>query len=433
MLPEKYLNEMKQLLNEDYDKYLSSFNDKPVSSIRINEYKKDNLSLPFEMEKVPFIHNGYYVNDETIGKNPYYDAGAYYIQEASAMTPAENLPIEEGDFVLDICAAPGGKTTELLSKLNGTGLLVANDISVSRCYPLAKNIQRMGFDNFFVTAHDGKDLESHFREFFDKILVDAPCSGEGMFRKDKSLINSWIEKDSDFYPPIQKEILQSAINMLKPGGKLLYSTCTYAQKENEEVIKHILNNNPDIHTIQIPNDYKDFVHGINLDDARRLYPFKIKGEGHFLCLLEKDGITKPDSFKQQNSVKLNKEAENFIKDLKLNTRNRHYRLIKDELYLVPSINTEKLRIIVSGLHLGTMKNDHFTPSNALAHHLKSYKHILNLDGIELNKFMKGETINCPETLKGHVLVCYNNLPLGFGKASNGILKNKNEKGWLKCD
>ena len=245
MLPRKFEEEMKELLKEEYDKYLASFEEKPMSSIRINEEKvKDFLKIsPFELEKIPFIHNGYYTSDPNIGKHPYYDAGLYYIQEASAMTPAENLPIEEGDYVLDLCAAPGGKSTELLSKLHGTGLLVANDISSSRCYALAKNIQRMGFDNFFVTSHDAKDLSKFFPNFFDKILVDSPCSGEGMFRKDRSLITSWEEKDSSYYPPLQKEILKSALKMLKPGGKLLYSTCTFAKKENEEVIQEVLDEN----------------------------------------------------------------------------------------------------------------------------------------------------------------------------------------------
>lgn len=433
MLPEKYTVEMKELLKDEYNKYLSSFNEKPISSIRINEYKvKDFLSIsPFKLKKIPFIHNGYYTENENLGKHPYYDAGLYYIQEASAMTPAENLPIEEGDFVLDLCAAPGGKSTELLSKLNGSGLLVANDISSSRCYALAKNIQRMGFDNFFVTSHDAKDLCSFFPEFFDKILVDAPCSGEGMFRKDHALINSWQEKDSSFYPPLQKEILKSAIKMLKPGGKLLYSTCTFSTKENEEVIKEVLSE--DIKTIPIENDYSNFSKGIGLNDARRLYPFNIQGEGHFLCLLEKNGERKDNNFYPQNSVKLTAETLGFLKDCRLNANNKHYRLINNELYLVPNINTKGLRIIVSGLHLGQVKNEHFAPSNALAHHLKSYKQILNLKDNEPNKFLKGETINCPDNLKGYVLICVDGFPLGFGKASNGILKNKNEKGWIKCD
>lgn len=433
MLPEKYTAEMKELLKDEYNKYLSSFNEKPISSIRINEYKvKDFLNIsPFKLKKIPFIHNGYYTENENLGKHPYYDAGLYYIQEASAMTPAENLPIEEGDFVLDLCAAPGGKSTELLSKLNGSGLLVANDISSSRCYALAKNIQRMGFDNFFVTSHDAKDLCDFFPEFFDKILVDAPCSGEGMFRKDHALINSWQEKDSSFYPPLQKEILKSALKMLKPGGKLLYSTCTFSVKENEEVIKEVLSE--DIKTIPIENDYSDFSKGIGLNDARRLYPFNIQGEGHFLCLLEKNGERKDNKFYPQNSVKLTAETLGFLKDCRLNTNNKHYRLINNELYLVPNINTKGLRIIVSGLHLGHVKNEHFTPSNALTHHLKSYKQILNLKDNELNKFLKGETINCPDNLKGYVLICVDGFPLGFGKASNGILKNKNEKGWIKCD
>lgn len=441
-LPDKYLNEMKELLKDDFDNYLDSFNSPSISSIRINNHKisnEDFISLsPFNLEKIDWIHNGYYVDEkDKPGKHPYYDAGLYYVQEASAMTPAECLEINKGDFVLDCCAAPGGKTTELLSKLNNTGLLVANDISISRAYSLAKNIQRLGFTNAIVTAEDTKNLVNYFNNYFDKILVDAPCSGEGMFRKDDSLIKSWMEKDSDFYPSIQKDILDKACNMLKPGGKILYSTCTFAIKEDEDVIEEILNKHRDIKVIDLPIKYDKFEQGKteNTKKAIRLYPHKLKGEGHFVCLLQKDGNLATNNIKEIKSVKLNDDVKSFLNECHLNEDNKHYELINSELYLVPNmnINTKGLRIILSGLHLGTIKKERFSPSSPLALSLKDYPRIINLksDDINVVKYLKGETINVASELNGNVLIAVDNFPLGFGKITNGIIKNKIEKGWIK--
>lgn len=441
-LPDKYLQEMKDLLKDDFDSYLNSFDNEPVSSIRINNHKISNEDFmkisPFELEKVDWIHNGFYIKDEEKpGKHPYYDAGLYYIQEASAMTPAECLQIQEGEYVLDACAAPGGKTTELLSKLNNTGLLVANDISTSRAYGLAKNIQRLGFTNALVTAEDTNNLVKYFPNYFDKILVDAPCSGEGMFRKDNSLIKSWILKDSSFYPSIQKDILDKAVQMLKPGGKILYSTCTFAIKEDEEVIEYILNKYLDIKVIKLPITYEKFEHGLteNTKDAIRLYPHKLKGEGHFVCLLEKSGELTSNICTNKYIFKLNDNVKSFVKECNIDDNNKHYELINDELYLAPNLNINQkgLRILLSGLHLGTLKNNRFNPSSPLALSLKEYPRIINFssDSIEVNKFLKGETITVKSSLNGYVLVCVDNYPLGFGKLSNGVLKNKIEKGWIK--
>lgn len=440
MLPEKYIEEMKELLKDDLDDYLYSFDSEPISSIRINNHKVSNEEFlkisPFNLKKIDWINNGYYLNgDYRPGTHPFYDAGLYYIQEASAMTPASCLEIEKGDRVLDCCAAPGGKTTELLSKLNNTGHLIANDISVSRAYALAKNIQRLGFTNAIVTANDTNELLKFFPEYFDKILVDAPCSGEGMFRKDNTLIKSWIEKDSSYYPSIQIDILDSAVKMLKPGGKILYSTCTFAKKEDEDVIEEILNRHPDLKVISLPIRYDKFEPGLTdaTKNAARLYPHKLKGEGHFVCLLQKDG-KKGVNKEEFNKSTLPESAKEFIDDLDLDLNNKHFELIKDELYLVPNTKSLKgIRVILSGLHVGTIKNNRFSPSSPLALSLKTYKNILNLnyDSSEVVKFLKGETISCDTRLKGWVLVCVDSFPLGFSKADNGVLKNKISKGWTR--
>ena len=236
-LPEKYTESMKMMLGDEYDSYIESFNDKRLYGLRVNNLKistEDFLKIcPFKLEPVPWIENGfYYSEDDKPAKHPYYFAGLYYIQEPSAMTPANVLPIEEGDVVFDMCAAPGGKSTELAAKLNKTGLIITNDISNSRAKALLKNVEVFGVPNLCVLNEDPVGIASRFSGFFDKVLIDAPCSGEGMFRKDNKLIKAWEKNGPEFYSQIQRNIILAGADMLKPGGKLLYSTCTFSKLED---------------------------------------------------------------------------------------------------------------------------------------------------------------------------------------------------------
>ena len=244
-LPVKFKEQMKELLQDEYEDYLQSFDHERYYGLRINSLKisvEEFLKIsPFKLKPIPWTNDGfYYSSEDKPSKHPYYYAGLYYLQEPSAMLPAQVLPVDENDIVLDTCAAPGGKSTKLATKLNHTGLLISNDISSSRCQGLIKNIELFGCDNAWVTSEDLTNMEEHYPETFDKILVDAPCSGEGMFRKEPDLIKSWIEKDDTFYPPIQKNILNATVSMLKPGGSIVYSTCTFSIHENEEVIQELL-------------------------------------------------------------------------------------------------------------------------------------------------------------------------------------------------
>ena len=264
MLPDKYLKTIKEILQDEYDEYIDSFNKDRIHSLKVNTSKIsiEDFEKLFKLERVPWTSDGFYYEDESITKSPYYYVGLYYIQEASAMLPAEVLPIEEDDIVLDACAAPGGKSLKLLNKLNNTGLLISNDISPSRANALLRNIERFGFSNYYVISKDIIELEDKYKNTFDKILLDAPCSGEGMFRKDKSLINSWLEKDEEYYAPLQKKLIQACLNMLKDGGMLLYSTCTFNTKEDEEVVKYALENNKDVKLLPIKK-YDGFKDGID--------------------------------------------------------------------------------------------------------------------------------------------------------------------------
>lgn len=242
-LPAEFIEKMKNLLGDEFDDYISCYQEPRWYGLRVNTAKisveEFERICPFEIKKVPWIENGFYYEGDKVqaAKHPYYFAGLYYLQEPSAMTPASRLPISAGDKVLDVCAAPGGKATELGAKLAREGVLAANDISNSRAKGLLKNIEVFGIGNVLVLSEEPGKLEDYFTGYFDKILIDAPCSGEGMFRKDKKVVKAWEEHGPEFFAKLQKSIITQAARMLKPGGLMLYSTCTFDVRENEETIR----------------------------------------------------------------------------------------------------------------------------------------------------------------------------------------------------
>lgn len=346
-LPEKYCENMKELLQEEYTDYIDSMSEKTYQAIRINT-KKISLQQwekinPFLTSPVPWVENGFYIentcNEQDLSeqeerwspsKHPYYYAGLYYIQEPSAMIPASLLPVVPGDKVLDLCAAPGGKATELGARLQGHGLLVANDISVSRTMALAKNLQIAGIQNCLVTAETPEKLCDVFLDFFDKVLIDAPCSGEGMFRREPRMVRDWEEKGPEYYAKLQKEILSYAYHMLKPGGKMVYSTCTFSIQEDEAVIEWFLEEHTDMKICPVERKEGFSTGRPELISAReelkhcvRIFPHKAKGEGHFAVLLQKgfDQNEKNIPTKQpysQNEIKsanYRKQLEDSIEEL----------------------------------------------------------------------------------------------------------------------
>lgn len=440
-LPKNYIQQMKELLKDDFEAYMQSFEQERYYGLRINTNKisvEDFLKIsPFPLEPIPWTDNGfYYQGDQKPAKHPYYYAGLYYLQEPSAMLPAQVLPIEEGEYVLDTCAAPGGKSTELAAKLQNTGLLLSNDISTSRCQGLIKNVELSGSYNTWVCSEDLVDLSKRFKETFDKILVDAPCSGEGMFRKEPHLISSWQERDDTYYPPIQKEILSCAVDMLKPGGMIVYSTCTFSTRENEEVIQDALHRHSDLHLVPIPKQ-PGFSSGIGMEECVRLYPHKIKGEGHFVALLQKEGNASKKVFQKENSS-LPEAFKEFLKICSFDFSKGCYSIKNDRIIWSPQQLPEqkKWRLLRSGLICGEIKKNHFEPSQAFALALKKsqFKNTVDLsvDDPRVIKYLKGETIDIKDrdtTSKGWILVCVDGFPLGFGKIDKGIIKNKYAKGW----
>ncbi len=442
-LPQKYKDNMAAILSEEeFVQYMESFSKSSYVGLRVNTLKisceEFEKICPFSIKKIPWIDNGYYYNEEDKpAKHPFYFAGLYYIQEPSAMTPANRFLVNKGDKVLDMCAAPGGKTTELAAKLDGTGVLYTNDISNTRAKALLKNVELMGIGNAYVLSEDPKKLVDYFENYFDKILVDAPCSGEGMFRKDNSLIKAWEENGPDYYSKIQKELILLAYDMLKPGGFIMYSTCTFSPLENEDTIKHLMENRAGVKLCQI-DGYEGFTKGFNgFDKCVRIWPHKMDGEGHFLALIKKDIEEETNTYSQvkPSKVKHDDEIIKFLKLIKKDIDLDSIQYIEDMVLLLPKVSKDvkKLRKLRSGLLLGTYEKKRFEPSQALAMHLKKseFANVCDFDSedVRVIKYLKGETIEADDCKDGWVLVCVCGYPLGFAKANNGVLKNKYYKGW----
>lgn len=442
-LPEQYINKMKELLGDEFDAYIESFHAQRVYGLRVNTQKisvEDFLKIsPFKLTPVPWIPNGfYYSEDEKPAKHPYYYAGLYYLQEPSAMTPACELPVVPGDCVLDMCAAPGGKSTELGAKLKGEGILISNDISSSRAKALLKNIELFGLKNAFVVNEDPKNMADLYESFFDKILIDAPCSGEGMFRKDNKLIKAWEKNGPEFYGEIQRDIVLYGADMLKPGGIMLYSTCTFSKHEDEDSIKYLIENRPEMELIEPSFWYEGFGHGLDgMDKCIRIWPHKMDGEGHFIAMLRKseDAVMRSYSELEPSADKLAPELTDFLKDVSMPYELSNIHMFENRAYLIPGMAGEykKLRKLRAGLLLGEVKKNRFEPSQAFAMALRmeEYRNVINLkaDDPAVIKYLKGETLDIEEKGNGWRLVCVDGYPLGWGKLTAGTLKNKYHAGW----
>lgn len=457
-LPEKFENKMKELLQDEYDDYLQCYDEPRYYGLRVNTNKisvEDFLKIaPWPLTPVPWIPNGFYYDGDKIqpSKHPYYFAGLYYLQEPSAMTPASRIPVEPGERVLDVCAAPGGKATELGAKLKGEGVLIANDISNSRARGLLKNLELFGIGNMMVISEEPGKLVEYFPEYFDKILIDAPCSGEGMFRKDKKMVKAWEEHGPEFFSKLQRSIITQAAAMLKPGGMILYSTCTFDPLENEKTVEYLLETCPEFKICEMEG-YEGFCEGIpkyvedHSEEYRktvRIFPHKMQGEGHYLALVKKgdDNTERKNekTAKPKNGVKkLPEELEQFLKELAWDVDKSRLDIREERVYYMPE-NLPMLkgvRFLRSGLLLGEVKKNRFEPSQALAMCLKKeeYPRILDLPVSDdrVIKYLKGETLDVEDITsrkeKGWYLVCVDGYPLGFGKLANQTLKNKYLPGW----
>lgn len=468
-LPQSFLDSMKEILGEDYEAFLAGFDGQRQYGLRVNTLKMKleefERIAPFHLKKVPWISNGYfYEAEDAPAKHPFYSAGLYYLQEPSAMTPASRLKVQPGERVLDLCAAPGGKATELGAALQGEGLLVANDINTARARALLRNLELFGISNSFVTNEPPYVLAERFPEFFHKIMVDAPCSGEGMFRKNPAVVDSWQEKGPEYFSKLQREIIVQAADMLLPGGMMFYSTCTFSPLENEKTITHLLKERPDMEVIPM-EDYEGFAEGLTsyrgevFDEScklcRRIWPHKMSGEGHFMALLhKKNGVQQQvQQTVSQSSIwwekckGLNKEqkaaAEDFFSHVNIAYDEKRIDVRGDNLYYLPApkYDGRGLHFLRNGLFMGEFKKKRFEPSQpfALALHAQDFDQVLDFpaDDERLSRYLRGETLDVSDLIagekkrKGWQLVMVAGHPLGFGKLVNNNLKNKYPAGWRK--
>lgn len=455
-LPNNYIQRMKSLLNTEFEVFIKTYDEASSKGLRINTLKcpkEDFLKIsPFDLEPISWCSEGfYYKEDDRPGKHHYHAAGLYYIQEPSALAVATILDPQPGEKILDLSAAPGGKATQIAAKMNNTGLLVANEIHPTRVKALVENIERMGIKNTIVTNEPANRLSSIFPEYFDRILVDAPCSGEGMFRKNPGAVREWSIDHVTLCSIRQQEILAEAQKMLKPSGILVYSTCTFAPEENEGTISRFLGNYPEfeLEAIDMNNGFKQgepsWINIVSTDrnifkqlnKSVRLWPHKLKGEGHFIAKLKKTTGTnakKVNKLEYSASKEAIKYYYSFENEYLLNKQKGLFHSFGNYLYLVPEGIPELKGIKVArlGWHLGELKKNRFEPAHALAMGLNGkqvkQQYDLKYDNILIERFLKGETLNIEANLKGWVLVTADGYPLGWGKLTDGQLKNHLPRG-----
>lgn len=452
-LPKVFEERMREMLGDEFEAYLKSYENVRQYGLRVNPLKITREELEqmeeFHLQPIPWTTNGcFYQEADQPARHPFYTAGLYYLQEPSAMTPASRLEVLPGERVLDLCAAPGGKATALGAALKGKGVLVANDISNSRAKALLKNLEIFGIENAFVTNEIPGNLAERFEGFFDKVLIDAPCSGEGMFRKDPAVIKTWEPERPEYFAKLQRDILLNGVKMLRPGGMLLYSTCTFSPEENEGTVKFMLELDPDLEVVEIPNRYEGFAPGRpelieggrdDLKNCVRIWPHKMNGEGHFIALLHKKGETVSQTEKHKKEKPLPALLQEFMKDCSYPIDGNDIEIQEDRVYLMPEgiKGIKGLRFLRSGLLLGTLTKDRFEPSQAFAMVLKKdqYKAVIDLPAMDhrVIRYLKGETIEVDDLplkrQKGWQLVCVDGFPLGWGKLVNGSLRNKYLPGW----
>ncbi|MBQ2785206.1 MAG: RsmB/NOP family class I SAM-dependent RNA methyltransferase [Oscillospiraceae bacterium] len=427
MLPEAFLNRMQQQLGDEYHAFLESLERPRAVALRFNPLKCDSIPcLPFVQTPVPWEPMGFYYDPASRpGLHPYHEAGVYYLQEASAMAPVQLLDPQPGEIICDLCAAPGGKSTQIAGRLMGKGFLLCNEYNPKRAKILSRNIERMGIANALVTNEHPEKLAQRLPGFFDRVLIDAPCSGEGMFRKEEAAVEDWSEETVAMCARRQAEILDSGALLVRPGGRLVYSTCTFAPAENEEAVAAFLERHPEFEPESIVAPW--FTAG-NTGNYR-MWPHKLLGEGHFAAVLKrKDGTDEEP--KEETGEKAPALWNAFAKDLGITLPEGKFLTFGQSLYYAPKElpQIKGLKVLRPGLELGILKKDRFEPAHALALWLDGCSRCVDLapENQELNAYLHGAVI--PSGHKGWCLVKVSGFSLGWGKGDGVQLKNHYPKG-----
>lgn len=444
-LPDEFTNRMKEILGDDFSEYEKALEEAPVKGFRINTEKitpEDFEKLNnFSAGKIPYVENGYYLDYERIGNHPYHHAGMIYIQEPGAMAPAECVEINLDWKILDMCAAPGGKSTQLKNKLGENGILVSNEIIPSRCKILTGNIERLGLKNVVTTCMDTSRLAKTFPDTFDLIMVDAPCSGEGMFRKEEIAIDEWSVENVKKCAARQLDILENAVVCLKNGGYIIYATCTFSLEENEMVIDSFLQSHPEFEIVQAKKEVVDSTaDGVEFDGckcdniryARRFYPHKAKGEGQFMAVLHNKNDNISFSYnKQKNNIKIDKTVIDFLDDVLIDyDKNKVIMYNGNPVYFVPDFNIEKGTAFSCGVTIGEIKKNYIHPHHQFFMAMgNDFKRKINLtaDSEEIKKYLHGEEIEA-DCQNGWAVVTVDGCSVGGAKVVNGRAKNHYPKG-----
>mgnify|MGYP000373399722 FL=1 len=428
--PSDFIEKYKDLLGAEAEEFFTSFDQEAVSAYRINPLKKQQKDYPDPIPGTPWGHYG-----KISGKSSDHATGLVYSQEPAAQMVAQVAAPSKGSRVLDLAAAPGGKSTHLLSYLDNTGLLVSNEINFKRSKVLVENIERFGAKNVVVTNTSADKLAKVFKNYFDMIVFDGPCSGEGMFRKDPDAIQYWHKDYPSELAQLQKDILADGLKMLAPGGQLVYSTCTWSPEENEGVVAWILENYPDLELVAIPklNGMSD---GIDFPETARMYPHHFKGEGQFVAKFQDKRVAEQARIKEGKS-NLNKEQKQLWEDFaKKHLKTRLDGLLQvfgDNLYLLPKglPDLSKVKIARNGLHLGVFKKKRFEPSFALGIALTSDEAVssIELTQDQFAQYVSGNVVTLDQTQpNGWYQLLVDGNGFGFAKIVGNTVKNYYPKG-----
>lgn len=443
-LPEKFIARMKKLEGFDFDAYMTALKEAPVKGFRVNtdkisleEFEKINV---FGKEKIPYVKNGFYLDYEKAGNHPYHHAGMIYIQEPGAMAPAECINIDPDWKILDMCAAPGGKSTQLKNKLGENGLLVSNEYVSSRCRILTGNIERLGLQNTVTTCMDTKKLIKYFPGLFDLIMCDAPCSGEGMFRKEDIAIDEWSEENVRMCAERQAEILENAVSLLSPSGYIIYATCTFSLEENEMLIDSFLQQHPDFEIVSVKDSVRNATaDGIkfegckceNIHFARRFYPYISKGEGQFMAVLHRKGGIVNQKKGSPAKEKIDKTVTDFLDSVLVSYDKNSVKMYNmNPIYFGSDVEIPKGSAFSCGVTIGEIKKNYIQPHHQFFMAMgKYFKRQIDLspDSEKIKKYLHGEEIDV-DCENGWAVITVNGCTLGGAKVVGGKAKNHYPKG-----
>ena len=426
MLPQEFLTRMEQQLGAEYPAFLASLERPRAVALRFNPLKGQSPAMPFVGAQVPWEPAGYYYDPQARpGLHPYHEAGVYYLQEASAMSAVALLAPQPGEKICDLCAAPGGKTTQIAGRMAGDGFLLCNEYNPKRAKILSRNIERLGIANALVTNEHPPKLADKLPGFFDRVLIDAPCSGEGMFRKEEAAVTDWSQETVEMCARRQAEILHSGAALVRPGGRLVYSTCTFAPEENEQTVAAFLESHPEFEPELVEAPWFTPAG----EGQFRLWPHKLLGEGHFAAVLrKKDG--EEQAHTAPGGEKLPALWQQFAKQMGIQLPEGKAVRFGQSLYWAPTEmpDLRGIKVLRPGLELGEEKKDRFEPAHALALWLKecANTHDVTADGEQIASYMHGEVIASQQ--KGWCLVTVDGYSIGWGKGDGKVLKNHYPKG-----